>query len=146
MSVHYHHTQTGWVMIVAALAALAPILFLSAISGAWNGLLLATGIVAATAWLFSSLTVDVADTEITWRFGPGLWTHRLARDEIEAVRPIKTKWYWGYGIKFFGPNQWLYNVSGLDAVEITLRNGGLRRIGTDDPENLVNALMGRSNP
>jgi len=95
--------------------------------------LLGAIIVAPTAWLFSSLTVDVTDTEVIWRFGPGIWSHRVARNQIEEAHPIKTKWYWGYGIKYFGPNQWLYNVSGLDAVEIRLKGGGWRRIGTDDP-------------
>ena len=141
MSVRYHHTQIGWVMILGGLAALIPLLLFGVISGAWVGLLLGAIIVAPTVWLFSSLTVDVTDTEVIWRFGPGIWSHRVARNEIEEVHPIKTKWYWGYGIKYFGPNQWLYNVSGLDAVEIRLKGGGWRRIGTDDPNGLVNFLM-----
>jgi hypothetical protein len=140
MPIRYHHTQTGWVMIIGAIAALIPIVVLSVFSNARNGLLLAAVIVAVTAWLFFSLTIDVTDNDLTWRFGPGLWAHRVAREEIEVVRRIKTKWYWGYGIKYFGPNRWLYNVSGTDAVEIKLRNGGWRRIGTDDPNGLLGAL------
>jgi hypothetical protein len=146
MPIRYHHTQTGWVMIIGAIAALIPIVVLSIFSNAKNGLLLAAVIVAVTAWLFFSLTIDVTDNDLTWRFRPGLWVHRVARDEIEVVRPIKTKWYWGYGIKYFGPNQWLYNVSGTDAVEIKLRNGGWRRIGTDDASGLVSALTNRNSP
>ena len=111
MPIRYHHTQTGWVMIIGAIAALIPIVVLSVFSNARK-----------------------------WRFGPGLWAHRVAREEIEVVRRIKTKWYWGYGIKYFGPNRWLYNVSGTDAVDIKLRNGGWRRIGTDDPNGLLGAL------
>jgi hypothetical protein len=34
----------------------------------------------------------------------------------------------------------LYNVSGLDAVELQLRSHDIRRIGTDDPQGLANAL------
>ena len=34
----------------------------------------------------------------------------------------------------------LYNVSGLDAVELRLKSHEVRRIGTDDPQGLVEAL------
>jgi hypothetical protein len=34
----------------------------------------------------------------------------------------------------------LYNVSGLDAVELRLKSGGIRRIGTDDTKGLSAAL------
>jgi hypothetical protein len=34
----------------------------------------------------------------------------------------------------------LYNVSGLDAVELRLKSGGVRRIGTNDPDGLSASL------
>jgi hypothetical protein len=34
----------------------------------------------------------------------------------------------------------LYNVSGLDAVELRLTNGDVRRLGTDDATGLAAAL------
>jgi hypothetical protein len=37
----------------------------------------------------------------------------------------------------------LYNVSGLDAVELRLHSNDIRRIGTDDPEGLVKVLRTR---
>jgi hypothetical protein len=37
----------------------------------------------------------------------------------------------------------LYNVSGLDAVELRLTSNDIRRIGTDDPEGLVKVLRAR---
>ena len=37
-------------------------------------------------------------------------------------------------------NGWLFNVSGLQAVEIFLRSGKKYRIGTDEPERLVEAI------
>jgi hypothetical protein len=39
-----------------------------------------------------------------------------------------------------GPGFRLYNVSGLDAVELRLKSGDIRRIGTDDPQALADAL------
>ena len=43
----------------------------------------------------------------------------------------------------FGPNRWLYNVSGLEAVEVTLEECGWVRIGTDDANGRIGALRGR---
>ncbi|HEY7842950.1 MAG TPA: hypothetical protein VID30_04620 [Bradyrhizobium sp.] len=37
----------------------------------------------------------------------------------------------------------LYNVSGLDAVELRLKSNEVRRIGTDDPQGLAEALRSR---
>jgi hypothetical protein len=34
----------------------------------------------------------------------------------------------------------LYNVSGLDAVQLKLKSGETRHIGTDDPQGLAAAL------
>jgi hypothetical protein len=36
---------------------------------------------------------------------------------------------------------WLWNVSGYQAVELTLNNGKRFRLGSDEPEALVNALQ-----
>jgi hypothetical protein len=36
---------------------------------------------------------------------------------------------------------WIYNVSGFDAVEITLKNGNTYRIGTDEPKELEQAIL-----
>ena len=45
----------------------------------------------------------------------------------------------GWGIHLT-PYGWLYNVSGFDAVAITLRNGRKVALGTDDPHGLVDAI------
>jgi hypothetical protein len=37
--------------------------------------------------------------------------------------------------------RWLYNVGGLDAVEITLASGRMLRIGSDEPNALAAALQ-----
>jgi len=55
------------------------------------------------------------------------------------VAAVRNKWWNGLGIRK-GPGFWLYNVAGLDAVELRLRSGEVRRIGTDDPQGLAAAL------
>jgi hypothetical protein len=91
------------------------------------------------AWLFSSLTVEVNDNELRWHFGPGLWTYRVARADIDSVRSVRNSWLNGFGIRM-RPGFRLYNVSGLDAVELRLKTGDIRRIGTDDPNGLASTL------
>jgi len=44
-------------------------------------------------------------------------------------------WLVGWGIRWTGSG-WLFNVSGLDAVELSLKSGRRFRIGTDDPRGL----------
>jgi hypothetical protein len=54
---------------------------------------------------------------------------RLA--DIAGCEAIRTRWWYGWGIHLT-PYGWLYNVSGFDAVAITLRNGRKFALGTDD--------------
>ncbi|MEJ2284164.1 MAG: hypothetical protein P8X85_11275 [Desulfobacterales bacterium] len=48
---------------------------------------------------------------------------------------IGDKRHYGRNIRLT-PHGWLFNVSGLHAVEIPLRSGKKYRMGTDDPEGL----------
>jgi len=58
---------------------------------------------------------------------------------IAACGPIRIRWWYGWGIHLT-PYGWLYNVSELDAVAITLRNGRKFALGTDDPDGLATAI------
>ena len=93
----------------------------------------------AVAIVFRSLTVEITGDELRWHFGPGLWSHSLALDEIDSVAIVRNHWWNGFGIRV-APGFRLYNVSGLDAVELHLKSGEIRRIGTDDPQGLAAAI------
>jgi len=93
----------------------------------------------AVAFVFRSLTVEITDDELRWHFGPGLWSYSLALDEIDSVAIVRNHWWNGFGIRV-APGFRLYNVSGLDAVELHLKSGEIRRIGTDDPQGLAAAI------
>jgi hypothetical protein len=135
----YRHTQRGIVILAACLACglLAGVI-------AWRTgqiSMIATPIVlVAVAVVFCSLTVEIGDNELRWYFGPGFWTYRLALDEIRSVAVVRNHWWNGFGIRM-RPGFRLYNVSGLDAVELQLKSGDIRRIGTDDPKGLAAALQ-----
>ncbi|MGB6536235.1 MAG: hypothetical protein WBF58_09765 [Xanthobacteraceae bacterium] len=137
----YQHTQRGTLMMVGSLLGAIVVLAatLPAPGGArWIGLLIAI-LFAVVAWLFSSLTVIVSNGELQWYFGSGAWKYRLARADIAAIAVVRNSVLSGFGIRM-RPGFRLYNVSGLDAVEMRLTNGEIRRIGTDDPSGLAAAL------
>jgi hypothetical protein len=119
----------GLLMLVIGLTAVRPVLL---------GVLMVT----IAGWLFHSLTIELADGELRWRFGPGLIRKRVQLNEIASVKPVRTNFIEGWGIHFsrFG---WLYNVSGFGAVAITLRNGKRLALGTDEPETLAKQLQDR---
>ncbi len=52
---------------------------------------------------------------------------------------MRNRWYYAWRIRYIGTD-WLYNVAGLDAVEIILTSGTRTRSGTDEPAALVAAL------
>jgi hypothetical protein len=143
MSDHYEHRQIGTLMVVvlclaAAVAGTTAIMNQS--EGRWLGLAIALGC-TVLAWLFSSLTVIVNGNELQWYFGPGAWRYRMARADIANVSIVRNSPLNGFGIRM-RPGFRLYNVSGLDAVELHLKNGEVRRIGTDDASGLAAALRG----
>jgi hypothetical protein len=64
----------------------------------------------------------------------------IEREAIMGVTPVRNPWWYGWGIHLT-PRGWLYNVGGLDAVELALSNGRTLRIGSDEAAALARALM-----
>jgi len=138
MSAHYRHTQVGWVMLVAAAAAVAlgwGTLPPEAAVAARIPLLL---IVALLLFGFGTLTVEVSEDAIRLWFGIGLIRRRILLRDVRSWREIRNPWYAGWGIRML-PGGVLWNVSGFDAVQLEL-DGKRFRIGTDEPAELVAAI------
>jgi hypothetical protein len=138
MAMPYRHTQRGSLIMFVCLAFAAVDAAIAWRSGQWSAAPVMIPLFAV-AVVFSSLTVEVGENELRWHFGPGFWTYRLALDEIEKVEVVRNHWWNGFGIRI-RPGFRLYNVSGLDAVELHLRSGDVSRIGTDDPQGFAAAL------
>ena len=137
----YKHTQVGYVTGGVLLAALPLIYFAFMVEdgelGAFGYAVL--GAFGVLAVVFSSLTVQVTDRELVFYFGPGFWTRRFALHDIISVKVVRNSPLHGWGIRYTH-HGWLYNVSGLRAVELTIRGEGQIRIGTDEPEALKRTL------
>jgi len=134
---NYKHTQFGWLMLfvfglLVAVCAIIPI----SMPGQ-RQLVLCTAVIVATLIiiLMGTLTVEVDIIRVRLRYGIGLIRKTILLEDIVACEQVRNKWWWGWGIKWI-PGGWLFNVSGLDAVELKMRNGRIYRIGTNDPKGL----------
>ena len=140
----YQHTQTG----LLTRRLLRAISIITAGSGLFVALrstlrsiplLASSAIVFVCATLFDSLTVRVSHDLVEISFGIGIIRKQFDVGNIRRASVVKNKWYYGWGIRLT-PHGWLYNVSGLDAVEILMDNGKQYRIGTAKPNELENAI------
>ena len=95
--------------------------------------------VAAVAIVFSRLTVTVDSGAVTAAFGWGWPKRKIETSQITALRRVRNAWYHGWGMRWI-PGGWMYNIWGLDAVELDLASGRKFRIGTDEPDALIAAL------
>ena len=136
----YKHTQRG-TLILAVTLGLAVLFFgLGSAIGSIKSLWFAVPIPLVCAWLFHSLTItiEISERELRWGFGPGLIRTSVPLNEIVSAEPARTRLSWG--IHWSQRTGWLYNVSGFDAVVVTLRGGKRFTLGTDEPQILVARL------
>jgi hypothetical protein len=133
----YEHTQIGHVIIWSLLAIIliangglivhrAPPVIISII-------------LLVCLVLFYRLKITIEDETLGASFGPGIIRKRVRLQEVVGCNPIRIRWWYGWGIHLT-PYGWLYNVSGFDAVAITLRDGRKFALGTDDPNGLIDAI------
>jgi hypothetical protein len=138
----YEHTQIGFVIIIALAATILFLVYLSMVMG-FNPVAMAVLILLlAGLGLFGTLTVKVDEGLIEIQFGPGVVRKGFPLKDVAACRAVKNPWYYGWGIHLTQQG-WVYNVSGLSAVELRMKNGRTYRIGTDDAEGLVRAIEER---
>ena len=131
-------------MLVVLLLPVVVVAFAAWTSRLWWLYLLAIALVLP-AWLFSSLTIEVNDRELSSYFGPGVWHKRVPLGDIVEVERTTSSALEGWGIRITMRGM-LYNVGGRDAVEVSLASGRRFRLGTDDPDGLVAALRAHPRP
>jgi hypothetical protein len=139
----YLHLQRAW-WTMAILFPVGGVFVAAAVFGASLpavARLAMAGVAALMAWVlitFSRLTVEVSN-EVNIYFGWGWPRKTFEPAQIDDVRTVRNPLWYGFGIRWI-PKGWMWNVSGLDAVELTLRTGRVFRIGTDDPDGLLAAI------
>ncbi len=147
----YKHTQIGYLMIVVTIAVLVLFAWAHITSSAEPVSVNSGNNFAVTATMvlvlfiltsFTSLHVSIDETYLWIKFGYGVYQKKIPLTDILSVKTAKNRRRYGRGIRrCLWPRMWIYNVSGLDAVEIQLKNGKIYRIGTDEPKKLEQAIL-----
>ena len=141
--VTYRHTQFGWFTLGTTL-----LVFPVAAAALWSSdpatLVFASIAIVLVGLLFGWLTVDIDNRRLLIKMGIGLIRRAIPLNNIRAFAPVTNRWYYGWGVRLT-PYGMLYNVSGLRAVEILFENGRRVRIGTDEPDALMQALSAATN-
>jgi hypothetical protein len=141
----YEHTQAGWPIRVAFLAAAVLFLLMTQLPELGRTptpvavLVAGAAFAALLGWTWGSLTVRIEGGELRVRFGPGWPRKTVPLAEIAAVEVTRTTFMEGWGIHRTRRG-WLYNVSGFDAVLLQLTNGRSMMIGSDEPRRLKAAI------
>ena len=139
MSIYYKHVQFGTLTVSLLVAAIVLLVLLGFVVE-WHTVTIgALLILLVCLALFYSLTVEISNDHLGIHFGIGIVRKRFEVKNIEKAYPVRNRWYYGWGIRLL-PHGWLYNVSGLGAIEIVMSSGKRYRIGTDQPNELAQAV------
>ena len=141
----YREFQFSWLMVIIMLAVEALICFFYITQLGDNPVTLRTLLIFSAFFLlilsiFYGMTTTVKDGKIRIAFGIGLIWKTIPLANVASAEVVTNRWYYGYGIRMI-PGGWLYNVSGLRAVELTLRDRkSVIRVGTERPTELKRAI------
>ena len=143
----YERTQKGKLWVVAVLvgifglggAALASASGEDVSTALYLSVIVSDLAIIGLVMTFNRLQVEVTPGAVVMSFGWGWPRKTIQRSDIVAHHVVRNSPLLGWGIRWFkGGTMW--NVWGLDAVELQLDTGRKFRIGTDDPAGLDAAL------
>ncbi|HEX7494949.1 MAG TPA: hypothetical protein VF346_12070 [Bacteroidales bacterium] len=138
-------TQIGTISLIVMIPILIFCLITIIISGFKDMILVSTcGFLALTMviclLIFFKLTIYLNDTSISFKLGIGLITRKYMITDIQSCKTVRNDPLSGIGIRKISGG-WLYNVSGLNAIELTFKNKNSKvRIGTDKPDEIAEIL------
>lgn len=140
----YQHTQIAYA-ILAIMAWLLGFTFVALYLMGYNtGIALFGGFILLVAVLFHAMTIKITDSEIKFGFAFGLFGGAIALDQIVAVNKVTNSWRHGIGLRI-SHDGFVYSASGFSAIEIKLLDGTAYRLGTNDQDNLYQAIIAKVN-
>jgi len=99
--------------------------------------------------VFYKLTIIVDNKFVTFKLGIGLVGKSYKIADLKTCKPVATSVLNGIGIRMLS-NGWLYNVTGLKAIELRFANkNSIVQIGTNKPDEisqLIQSLIGGEIP
>ncbi|MCG7562770.1 hypothetical protein [Pseudoalteromonas sp. McH1-42] len=134
----YYNVQYGFSFLYIICLVIFIALFIIKTSTITSYFLFAISVTIAVN--FYSLSITIANSTISWKMGIGFISGTVDIEQIEHVDSVTNPWYSGWGIREIS-NGKLYNVSGFEAVHITLKNGKNIRLGTNEPDKLQSAIQ-----
>jgi hypothetical protein len=150
VSVAYKHKQKGGFFLYSnifftllSIAAFCWVLTKIKVPGALLGVIMLGMVIIfliLSTFAMSSLTVSIDNEFVRIVFGLHLFAKKFAIKDITGCMPVKNDFWDNWGIRMWS-NGWLYNVAGFDAVEIILKSGKHNRIGTNQPQELAQAIQ-----
>lgn len=98
---------------------------------------------------FYKLKIIVDNTTVSFKLGLGLFGKSYNISEIYSCKPVRNSAIYGMGVRKIS-NGWLYNVSGLEAIELSFKNSKkIVRIGTKNPfevSELIQSIINKEPP
>jgi len=86
---------------------------------------------------FYKITIEIDDTFISFKLGIGWFGRKYRIDNLISCKSVKNSIWYGMGARLL-PNGWLFNVSGLKAIELSFKDKkSIIRIGTNKPEEIA---------
>ena len=145
------HTQFGTFIVIVFLPIIAFLLyqllkigFNEAMPQLTLGGVLVTLIICL--FFFYQLTIMVDDEHVSFKMGIGWFGRKYKIDEIMSCEAVKNSIWYGIGIRIL-PKGMLYNVSGLSAIEIKLKNKkSFVRIGTNKADEIAAYINKKLDP
>lgn len=142
----YREFQTGWFVIIPSMTVLIVLIIVKFVDFGFFAMGsisfgVTTGLIALIILLFYGMRTTISQSEIVVQFGIGLISRRVNVREIKSVEVVQNKWYYGLGLRKI-PQGTLYNIHGLDAVEIQFQKSeDCIRIGTQQPQQLLKMIL-----
>ena len=142
----YEHTQYSrpWLPALVGVFLLS-MLAIVASTGELVAILTVLGVavvVGIAMLIFGRLTVRVSGDSLTATFGWGWPRKTVPLADVVSARAVRNRWWYGFGIRVI-PGGTLWNVWGLEAVELQRASLKPVRIGTDEPDALLRAISSR---
>ena len=140
----YNNSQRGvltYVLSILAILSLIVFAFNPSFESELEPYIIGSVFIAVLV-MFYRLTIKVNNERIRVSFGIGLIAFNVKPDIVLSTEIIKTKLWWGIGIRLT-PHDWLYNVSTGPALLIKYEKNELAKklfVGTNQPEKLQEAI------
>lgn len=138
---HTQHAPLSMLIVIPAIILLVVAFAIANDAATARGMTVLAGIVVIVALSFQTLRVVDEGDFLAVRYGMlPIFRRRIPYKSIDEVQRDRTSWIDGWGIHWAPFRGWTYNLWGFDCARLRMANGSTIRIGTDDPEGLIEFL------